>query len=76
MTETIRYSHQEIKAQIKSQKELIQLAGVTSQKRQYHSSYQHIELQNQIIEITCQKSYHIAKNCLFKGERSELFSNV
>ena len=61
MTEAIRYAHEEIKAQIKAQKELIELVGVSSEKREYDSADEDIELENQIIEKTYQKCYDIAK---------------
>ena len=76
MTEAIRYAHEEIKAQIKAQKELIELVGVSSEKREYDSAEEDTELENQIIEKTYQKCYDIAKKGLSKNERSELFSNV
>jgi polyribonucleotide nucleotidyltransferase len=76
MTEAIRYAHEEIKAQIKAQKELIELVGVSSEKREYDSTEEDTELENQIIEKTYQKCYDIAKKGLSKNERSELFSNV
>ncbi len=55
MTEAIRYAHEEIKAQIKAQKELIELVGVSSEKREYDSAEEDLELENQIIEKTYQK---------------------
>jgi polyribonucleotide nucleotidyltransferase len=57
MTEAIRYAHEEIKAQIKAQKELIELVGVSSEKREYDSAEEDTELENQIIEKTYQKCY-------------------
>ena len=76
MTEAIRFAHEEIKSQINAQKELIKKVGINSEKREYLSAEEDLELESSIFEKTYQKCYDIAKKGLSKVERGELFGSV
>jgi len=76
MTEAIRFAHEEIKSQINAQKELIKKVGINSEKREYVSAEEDLELESSIFEKTYQKCYDIAKKGLSKVERGELFGSV
>jgi polyribonucleotide nucleotidyltransferase len=76
MTEAIRFAHEEIKSQINAQKELIKKVGINSEKREYLSTEEDLELESSIFEKTYQKCYDIAKKGLSKVERGELFGSV
>ena len=73
MTEAIRYAHEEIKAQIKAQKELIELVGVSSEKREYDSADEDIELENQIIENLSKMLWHSEKGSIKKWKKWTFF---
>ena len=76
MTEAIRFAHEEIKSQINAQKELVKQVGINSEKREYLSAEEDLELESSIFEKTYQKCYDIAKKGLSKVERGELFGSV
>lgn len=76
MTEAIRFAHEEIKSQINAQKELVKQMGINSEKREYLSAEEDLELESSIFEKTYQKCYDIAKKGLSKVERGELFGSV
>ena len=66
MADAIKFAHEEVKKHIEAQKKLIEMAGVSSEKREYDGAAEDPELEAEISKKVYQKSYDIAKEGPFK----------
>lgn len=75
LIKAIEIGHEAIKAQVKAQEELRQLAGVAG-KREYPKPHTNEELKAKVIAFAKDRIYQVAKSFAGKHERGEAFSKI
>jgi polyribonucleotide nucleotidyltransferase len=76
MVEAIKYAHDAIKVQIQAQLNLAAQVETAQEKREYSHETHNEEVRDEVMQVTYDKVYEVAKSGLPKHERSAAFKAV
>ena len=76
MVEAIKYAHDAIKVQIQAQLNLAAQVETAQEKREYSHETHNEEVREEVMQVTYDKVYEVAKSGLPKHERSAAFKAV